>query len=42
MIFKDYSVDQINEVQNMKRKDQFADYDTCGTVGDVRMDLTET
>jgi hypothetical protein len=29
------------QFQNLKRKDQFEEYGTCGTVGDVRMDLTE-
>jgi len=29
-------------LQNLKRKDQFEKYGTCGTIGDVRMDLTET
>jgi len=29
-------------LQNLKIKDQIEEHGTCGTVGDVRMDLIET
>lgn len=30
------------QLQNLKTKDQFEEYGTCGTVGDVKMDVIET
>ena len=30
------------ELQNLRRKDQYEAYGTCGTICDIRMELTET